>query len=86
MPEFMKAGYDAQLKSVVMLKNKAQCTSAGEKKNCLHVPKKFTPAGRNFLGMETPEKLEYPVSVEIVKKYFTVTDNPELKQIWRWSL
>ncbi|HCZ36206.1 MAG TPA: beta-glucosidase, partial [Cytophagales bacterium] len=30
----------------------------------------------NFLGMETPEKLEYPVNIEIVKKYFNVTDNP----------
>jgi beta-glucosidase len=27
--------------------------------------------------METPEKLEYPVSMEIAKKYFSVTDNPE---------
>ena len=27
----------------------------------MYVPKKFTPAGRNFLGMETPEKLDYPV-------------------------
>jgi beta-glucosidase len=75
--EFMKAGYEAQLKSVVMLKNKAQCASSSEtEKDGLHVPKKFTPAGRNFLGMETPEKLESPVSVEIIKKYFQVTDNP----------
>jgi beta-glucosidase len=26
--------------------------------------------------METPESLEYPVNLNIVKKYFTVTDNP----------
>jgi beta-glucosidase len=43
----------------------------------VYVPKQFTPAGRNFLGMETPEKLEYPVNMETVKKYFKVTENPD---------
>ncbi len=75
-PEFMKAGYDAQLKSVVMLKNKANALPL-EKNKTVFIPKKFTPAGRNFLGMETPEKLEYPVSIDIVKKYFSVTENPD---------
>jgi len=75
-PEYMKAGYEAQLKSVVMLKNKANALPL-EKNKKVYIPKKFTPAGRNFLGMEIPEKLEYPVSIEIVKKYFNVTDNPD---------
>ncbi len=74
-PAFMKAGYEAQLKSVVMLKNKDNVLPLTKNKK-VYIPKKFTPAGRNFLGMEIPEKLEYPVSVDIVKKYFTVTDNP----------
>jgi len=75
-PEYMKAGYDAQLKSVVLLKNKAN-TLPLEKNKTVYIPKKFTPAGRNFLGMEIPEKLEYPVSIDIVKKYFNVTEQPE---------
>ncbi len=75
-PEFMKEGYNTQLKSVIMLKNKANVLPI-EKNKTVYIPKKFTPAGRNFLGMEIPEKLEYPVSLEIVKKYFNVTDNPE---------
>jgi len=74
-PEFMKAGYEAQLKSVVMLKNKQNVLPL-QKNKTVYIPKKFTPAGRNFLGMEIPEKLEYPVNIEIVKKYFNVTDNP----------
>ena len=41
------------------------------------MPKKFTPAGRNFLGEVTPERMDYPVNINIVKKYFTVTDNPD---------
>jgi beta-glucosidase len=75
-PEFMKAGYEAQLKAIVMLKNKANALPL-QKNKTVYIPKKFTPAGRNFLGMETPEKLEYPISIDIVKKYFNVTENPD---------
>ncbi|WP_420146757.1 glycoside hydrolase family 3 N-terminal domain-containing protein [Spirosoma sp.] len=73
--DFMKAGYQAQLESVVMLKNKAKALPLTKGKT-VYIPKQFTPAGRNFLGIEFPEKLEYPVNLTIVKKYFTVTDNP----------
>ena len=75
-PEYMKAGYNAQLKSMVLLKNKKMILPL-QKNKTVYVPKKFTPAGRNFLGMETPEKLDYPVNMNIVKKYFNVTDNPD---------
>lgn len=75
-PEYMKAGYEAQLKSVVMMKNKANVLPLAKNKT-VYIPKKFTPAGRNFLGVEIPEKLEYPVSIDIVKKYFNVTEKPE---------
>ncbi len=75
-PEFMKEGYDAQLKSIVLLKNQKQVLPLAKGKT-VYVPKKFTPAGRNFLGEVTPEKMDYPVSINIVKKYFNVTDNPD---------
>ena len=75
-PDFMKAGYEAQLKSMVLLKNKKDILPL-KKNKTVYVPKKFTPAGRNFLGMPTPEKLDYPVNMNIVKKYFNVTDNPD---------
>jgi len=73
--EFMAAGYEAQLKSVVMLKNR-QSALPLQRNKTVYVPKKFTPAGRNFLGMNTPEKLDYPVNINLVKKYFNVTDDP----------
>jgi len=75
-PEFMAAGYEAQLKSMVLLKNQKQALplKTGIK---VYIPKKFTPAGRNFLGEMTPERMDYPVNINIVKKYFTVTDNPD---------
>ncbi len=75
-PEFMKAGYEAQLKSIVMLKNKNNVLPLKKQKK-VYIPKRFTPAGRNFLGIPIPEKLDYPISLDIVKKYFTVTENAD---------
>jgi len=75
-PEFMKAGYEAQLKSMVLLKNNKGVLPLQKNKK-VYIPKRYIPAGRNFLGVETPESLDYPVNINVVKKYFTVTDNPE---------
>ncbi|GAB2631657.1 glycoside hydrolase family 3 N-terminal domain-containing protein [Emticicia sediminis] len=75
-PEFMKAGYEAQLKSIVMLKNQSKALPITTKKT-VYVPKRFVAASRNFLGMETPASEDYPVNMEIVKKHFNVTDNAD---------
>ncbi|WP_374948608.1 glycoside hydrolase family 3 N-terminal domain-containing protein [Mucilaginibacter sp.] len=74
--DFMSAGYQTQLKSIVMLKNKGNILPLKTGKT-VYVPKKYTPAGRNFLGMPIAEKTEYPVNMDIVKKYFKVTENPD---------
>ena len=73
--DFMKAGYSAQLKSIVMLKNKSKALPV-EKQKTVYVPKRTTPAGRDFFGGATPESVSSPVNLNIVKKYFKVTDNP----------
>ena len=73
--EFMKAGYDAQLKSIVMLKNKDKVLPL-QKNQTVYIPKRAAPAGRNFFGMETPATESYPINIEIAKKYFNVTENP----------
>ncbi len=75
-PEFMKAGYETQLKSVVLLKNQSQTLPITTKKT-VYIPKRYTPASRNFLGMESPASTDYPVSLDLVKKYFNVTDNAD---------
>jgi len=74
-PEFMAAGYEAQLKSIVMLKNKGNSLPVS-KNMTVYIPKRFTPAGRNFMGGPTPEKLDYPINIEIVKKLFKITEDP----------
>ncbi len=74
-PEFMKAGYDAQLKSVVMIKNQNK-TLPIQKGKTVYIPKRITPAGINFFGQPSPEKTEYPVNLELIKKYYNVTEDP----------
>lgn len=74
-PAYMKAGYDAQLKSIVMLKNKGNTLPLAAGKT-VYVPKRFVAASRNFLGVETPASTEYPVNIDLIKKYAKVTDNP----------
>ena len=73
--EFMKAGYDAQLKSIVMLKNKDKVLPL-EKQKTVYIPKRLTSASRDMSGNQIPESLSYPVNLDIVKKYFNITDNP----------
>ena len=72
---YMRAGYETQLKSIVLLKNKSAALPV-QKNKIVYIPKRLTPAGRDFFGNTTPEKLDYPVNMELVKKYFTVTDDP----------
>lgn len=74
-PEYMDAGYKAQLKSIVLLKNKGAVLPL-QKEKTVYIPKRFTPASKDWFGRETPEKTEYPVNMELVKKYFTVTEDP----------
>lgn len=74
-PEFMKAGYEAQLKSVVLLKNKASVLPVKEKKT-VFIPKIYTPVTKDWWGNPTQPKLEYPVNLELVKKYYNVTEDP----------
>ena len=75
-PEFMQAGYEAQLRTVVMLKNKQQVLPL-EKQSKVYIPQRFIPASRNWFGRETPERWEDAFSREIVSKSFQVVDSPE---------
>jgi beta-glucosidase len=74
-PEFMKAGYDAQLKSIVLIKNQNKTLPIAKGKT-VYVPKRTTPPGVDFFGFPTAEKTLYPVNLDLIKKYYNVTDNP----------
>ncbi len=73
--EFMKDGYDAQLHSVIMLKNSTN-TLPLKKQLKVYIPKRFTPAGRDWFGRETPESWADPVNVAMVSKYFEIVEQP----------
>ena len=73
--EFMKEGYSAQLKSIVMLKNKNNVLPM-EKLKTIYIPKRETSAGRDFFGDQMASTVRYPININLVKKYFNVTENP----------
>lgn len=72
---FMKAGYQAQLKSVVLLKNSSKALPV-EKNKTVYIPERTTPPGRDMFGGTTQGSKTSPINLELVKKYFNVTSNP----------
>lgn len=74
-PEFMKAGYQAQIKSVVMLKNKNSVLPVTEHKT-VYIPKRYTPASFNYRGDYVAPVFDYPIDIKLVSKYYKVTDDP----------
>lgn len=74
-PAYMRAGYDAQLKSIVLIKNKNKTLPIAKGKT-VYIPKRITPAGINFFGQPFPEKIDYPVNLDLIKKYYTLTEDP----------
>ncbi len=76
-PAFMEKGYEAQLKSVVMVKNHANTTLPIAKRMKVYVAKRHFPAVPGIWGGMSEEKTDYPISLDLVKKYYDVTDRPE---------
>ena len=86
-PDFMKAGYDAQLRSIVMLKNKGGVLPLAEKAK-VYVPEVWVAPRAAFRGnmgagarAQQPQQQpkghwEMPVPVEMLSKYFTVVKTP----------
>ncbi len=74
-PDFMKAGYDAQLKSIVMLKNLGNVLPL-QKGKTVYLPKKYIPSTKGFFGPPSKEKWEDAMNADLLKRYFTVTNDP----------
>lgn len=79
-PEFMSAGFEAQLKSIIMLKNKDNVlplTPETNEKLTAYVPERwFPPVKGRFGGEGKPGYYDVPLNLDVVQKYFNVTDNP----------
>ena len=78
-PEFMQKGYEAQLKSVVMVKNSDSTlpAKADEGRLKVYVPKRHIPSTVNFFGVRTEERWEDPIDQELINKYFDLVETPE---------
>jgi beta-glucosidase len=74
-PEYMKAGYDAQLKSVVLLKNSSELLPIKERLK-VYIPQRYVPAATNWFGRRSEERWEDAFSTEIVSNYFEVVETP----------
>ncbi len=75
-PEYMKAGYEAQLRTVVMLKNRTQ-TLPMEKQLKVYIPQRHIPASKGWFGRQSPERWVDAFSKEIVSKYYELVETPE---------
>jgi len=74
-PDYMKAGYEAQLRSAVMLKNKNQAVPQ-EKMASVYIPQRYIPASRNFFGRRSEARWEDPLNLGIVGRYFKLAKTP----------
>jgi beta-glucosidase len=74
--DFMKEGYEAQIRSVVMLKNESKALPLKTQLK-IYIPKRYSSAGRDWFGRETPERWSDPISPAIVSKYFSIVATPQ---------
>lgn len=74
-PEFMTAGYNAQLKSIVLLKNSGNVLPL-KKEITVYLPKKYTPSMKGFFGPPSKERWDDAVNAGLLSKYFKSTDDP----------
>ncbi|MDR0738209.1 MAG: glycoside hydrolase family 3 C-terminal domain-containing protein [Prevotellaceae bacterium] len=74
-PDFMQEGYNAQLKSIVMLKNKEDVLPV-EGRKTVYIPEVYTPSVKDWWGNWSKPSLKVPADLELVKKYYNVTNDP----------
>jgi len=76
-PAFMQVGYQAQLKSVVMVKNHDSTLPRPRTK--VYVPQRLYPQTPGMFGlfMGAPAHWDYPVDRTLVEKYYDWADTPE---------
>ncbi len=75
-PEYMQEAYDAQLKSVVMLKNHNATLPAKEGLK-VYIPKRTIPAYMDFWYLRYPEREVEGIPQAVASKFFTIVDTPE---------
>ena len=75
--EFVTEGYEAQRKSIVMVKNHNSVLPLANGLK-VYMPKRHYPASISFFNRENPNKehWSHPIPIETLEKYFSFTDDP----------
>lgn len=74
--QFMKEGFEAQCKSVVLLKNKNHVLPM-EKHKKVYIPSRRIKESKDWFGNVIPAHEEMPVNLEIVSRYYDVVSEPD---------
>jgi beta-glucosidase len=74
--DFQNKGYQAQLMSIVMLKNKNNCLPIKEKLK-VYIPDRHMKAKKNFFRGMDEEKTIKPIAEHLVMEYFTPVNTAE---------
>lgn len=74
-PVFTQLGYEAQKKSIVLVKNKDHVLPLAKGKK-VYIPKKIIPASKDWFGNVTPAKEVSPISTDILAKFYELVDDP----------
>jgi beta-glucosidase len=74
-PEYMTAGYQAQVRSLVLLKNQDGVLPLA-RGTTVYIPQRHVPASRSFLG-DFPARDMDPLNLEVAKTYLQVTNDPK---------
>ena len=74
---YMAAGYEAQRKSLVLLKNRDNVLPL-QQNATVYIPQRYVPERQNlFRDGVTPATYEDPLNLEIAGTFFDVTDDPD---------
>ena len=76
-PDFMREGYEAQLRSIVMVKNHNHCLPIAEKSR-VYMPCRRYPEMIGFWGEKYEGHYDFPIRQALVQQYFTIVDDPAL--------
>ncbi|MDR1913314.1 MAG: glycoside hydrolase family 3 C-terminal domain-containing protein [Clostridiales bacterium] len=74
-PAFVSAGYEAQLKSTVLLKNKQHTLPIRERRK-VFIPEIYRQASKNWWNQWTAPRLEYPLDTALVQRYYELATDP----------
>ena len=73
--EYMQAGYEAQLKSVVLLKNKEAVLPLDSNKS-VYIPQRYFPSTQGYFGPPSKPEWKDAMNKELAAAYFNIEDDP----------